>query len=79
MPIPHKAISNKKWNHLNRKTLNLMKEALRIGCVSDIIYLALYYYKNCQYDELLRYLKLAQKRLCRPYVVHYRFRDTDEE
>ena len=54
-----------------------MKEALRKGCVSDIIYLALYYYKNRQYDELLRYLKLAQKRLCRPYVVHYR--DTDEE
>ena len=79
MPIPHKAISNKTWNHLNRKPLNLMKEALRIGCVSDIIYLALYYYKNRQYDELLRYLKLAQKGLCRPYVVHYRFRDTDEE
>ena len=78
MQIPHKAISNKKRTYLNKKTLNLMKEALRIGCVSDNIYLALYYYKNCQYNELLSYLKLAQKRLRRPYVVHYRFRDTDE-
>ena len=63
MQIPHKAISNKKWNHFDTKTLNLMKEALRIRCVSDNIYLALYYYKNCRYDELLRYLKLAQKKV----------------
>ena len=77
MPITNKAISNRRRNHLYRKRLNVMKLAVKIGCVSEIVYLAMYYYKNCQYVELLNCLPKAKRRLSRPYVVHYRL--TDEE
>ena len=77
MPIPNKAISNKTCYHLNMRRLNAMKLAVKIGCVSEIVYLALYYYKNCQYVELLKCLQKAKRRLSRPYVVHYIH--TDEE
>ena len=78
MPTPNKAISDKTCYHLNMKRLNAMKLAVKIGCVSEIVYLALYYYKNCQYVELLKCLQKAKRRLSRPYVVHYIHADEDK-
>ena len=65
--------SNRKQTHL----LNMMKLAVKIGCASEILYLALYYYGNCQYERSLRCLHTAQKKMTQPCVVYYE--STNEE
>ena len=47
--------SNRKLYYL----LKIMKLAVRIGCVSEIVYLALYYYSDCHYKQSLRCLQKA--------------------
>ena len=42
--------TNKKWKYSDNKSLNMMKPAVNIGCVSEILYLAKHYYRNCQYE-----------------------------
>nr|XP_022289690.1 uncharacterized protein LOC111101474 [Crassostrea virginica] len=75
MPTPNKAMSNRTCNNLYKERLNAMKLAVKIGCVSEIVYLAMYYYKNCHYVALLNCLQKAKRRLSRPYVVYYRHTD----
>ena len=52
------------------KSLNKMKLAVKIGCVSQILYLAIHYYRNCQYEESLQCLRKAQDNMSKPYVIY---------
>lgn len=63
-------ISNKKRAHINRKAQNIMKLASRLGFASDIVYLAIYYYSQCQYEQSLKCLQIAQKRAPAPYDMY---------
>nr|XP_022288640.1 uncharacterized protein LOC111100815 isoform X2 [Crassostrea virginica] len=63
--------TNKKWNNLDKKSLYMMKIAMKIGCASQIMYLAIHYYRNCQYELSLRCLQRAQDRMSKPYVIYY--------
>ena len=45
--------------------------ATKIGCASDILYLAMLYFKNCQYEQSLRCLQRAQEKMSKPYVIYY--------
>ena len=62
--------TNKKWKYLDNKALCMMKLAVKIGCASDIMYLAIYYYRNCQYELSLRCLQRAQDKMSEPYVIY---------
>ena len=55
------------------RLLYVIKLAVTIGCVSEIVYLSLYYYGNCQYEQSLGCLQKAQGRLNRPKVVYLRY------
>ena len=48
----------------------MMKLAVKIGCVSQILYLAIHYYRNCQYEMSLQCLQRAQDRISKPYVIY---------
>lgn len=62
-------LSNKrKYN--NDKSLEMMKLASEIGCASDILYLSILYDNNCQYEQSLRSLQKAQKKMSKPYVIY---------
>ncbi|XP_078337334.1 uncharacterized protein LOC111100821 [Crassostrea virginica] len=61
--------TNKKWKYLENKSLRMVKLAVKIGCVSQIMYLAIHYYRNCQYEMSLRCLQRAQDIMSKPYVV----------
>nr|XP_022288648.1 uncharacterized protein LOC111100818 [Crassostrea virginica] len=63
--------TNKKWNNSDKKSLYMMKLAVKIGCASQIMYLAIHYYRNCQYELSLRCLQRAQDRMSKPYVIYY--------
>ncbi|XP_078336988.1 uncharacterized protein LOC144626580 [Crassostrea virginica] len=70
-------ISNKKRAYICDNSLKMMKLASKIGCVSDILYLAMLYYKNCHYEQSLRCLQRAQEKMSKPYVI-YRKRVNEE-
>ncbi|XP_078319750.1 uncharacterized protein LOC144621065 [Crassostrea virginica] len=62
--------TNKKWKYSDNKSLYMMKLAVKIGWVSQIIYLAIHYYRNCQYEESLRCLHRAQDKMSKPYAIY---------
>ena len=64
-------ISSKKRAFICDKSLKMMKLVLKIGCASDITYLAMLYYKNFQYEQSLRHLQRAQQKMSKPYVIYY--------
>lgn len=47
-----------------------MKLVAKFGCVSDILYIAMYYYKTFKYRETLSVLAIAKTKLAQPYLVH---------
>lgn len=49
---------------------SLFKLSSNIGCVSEILYLAMYYYKYYEYEKSLRILNKAQEKMCRRYVIY---------
>ncbi|XP_078337562.1 uncharacterized protein LOC144626698 [Crassostrea virginica] len=62
--------TNKKWKYSDNKSLFIMKLAVKIGCVSQILYLAIHYYRNCQYEMSLQCLQRAQDKISKPYVIY---------
>ena len=62
--------TNKKWKNSDNKAMYMIKLAVKIGCVSQILYLAIHYYRNCQYEESLRCLQRAGGRMSKPYVIY---------
>ena len=64
-------MSNKKKAYICDKSLKMMNLASKIGCASEILYLAMLYYKTCQYEQSLRCLQRAQDKMSKPYVTYY--------
>jgi hypothetical protein len=52
------------------KVCHMLKIASKIGYVSHILYLSMYYYRTCRYDQSLRCLQTAQERMSVPYVMY---------
>jgi tetratricopeptide (TPR) repeat protein len=55
---------------IHDKACHKLQLASKIGYVSDILYLALYYYKTCRYEKSLRCLQRAQERMSVPYAMY---------
>ncbi|XP_048750943.2 uncharacterized protein LOC125662682 [Ostrea edulis] len=61
---------NKDIALVSNKVCHMLKIASQIGYVSDILYLAMYYYRTCRYEQSLRCLQRAQERMSVPYVMY---------
>ncbi|XP_061182367.1 uncharacterized protein LOC133190693 [Saccostrea echinata] len=57
---------------LERTFCNILKVAGSIGCVSDLLYLALYYYRIGRYHGTIRLIHFIRERLSQPFIL-YRF------
>jgi hypothetical protein len=62
---------NKGVTVMSEKVCHMLKLASKIGYVSDILYLAMYYYRTCRYEQSLRCLQRAQERMSVPYVMYW--------
>uniref|UniRef100_K1QT37 Uncharacterized protein n=1 Tax=Magallana gigas TaxID=29159 RepID=K1QT37_MAGGI len=62
--------TNKTVYRSNRLIGNLLKLAGRVGDVSRLLYLALYYYRTCRYREALHVTALIKLRLTQPYIMY---------
>ncbi|XP_062596005.1 uncharacterized protein LOC134257409 [Saccostrea cucullata] len=53
-----------------KKVTTLLKQSCRFGCLSDILYLALYFYKTRRYEDSLSCLHKTQERMSLPFVMY---------
>ena len=52
------------------KAKNMMKLASRLGFSSEILHLALFYYRFCAYEKSLRCLPIAQNKWSMAYLMY---------
>jgi tetratricopeptide (TPR) repeat protein len=48
----------------------MLKLAAKFGCISDRLYLAMYYYKTLRYTEALSVIEMTKVILAQPYVMY---------
>ncbi|XP_062572640.1 uncharacterized protein LOC134234575 [Saccostrea cucullata] len=55
---------------------HMLKLAAKFGCITDMMYIAMYYYKTLRYLEALSIIDMIKVKLAQPYVMHYDAVDT---
>ncbi|XP_061190190.1 uncharacterized protein LOC133198052 [Saccostrea echinata] len=58
-------------SYKGNKVSALLKQSCTFGCLSDILYLAMYFYRNRRYEDSLRCLHIAQQRMSLPYITYW--------
>ncbi|XP_052708609.1 uncharacterized protein LOC128183574 [Crassostrea angulata] len=69
--------SNKQLYIVEKMACNMLKIAARFGCVSDMLYIAMYYYKTCKYREALSVIDITKVKLDQPYLMYQIHVDRD--
>eukprot|EP00105_Crassostrea_gigas_P025424 XP_011446007.1 PREDICTED: uncharacterized protein LOC105341275 [Crassostrea gigas] len=54
----------------DKMSCQMLKLAAKFGCVSDILYIAMYYYKTFRYREALSVLEMTKVKLAQPYLMY---------
>ncbi|XP_062580648.1 uncharacterized protein LOC134242567 [Saccostrea cucullata] len=54
----------------NKRSLYMLKLASKFGFISDMLYIAMYYYKTFRYFEALTVIRATKVKLAQPYVVY---------
>lgn len=65
--VDHSFFNNRDTYKSMKTALSLLKLSCIIGSVSEILYLAMYYYRNCRYQRSIMCLNKAMIRMCAPY------------
>jgi hypothetical protein len=70
----HTMYSNTTDNKLvyiaDRMACHMLKLTAKFGCISDRLYLAMYYYKTLRYTEALSVIEMTKVNLAQPYVIY---------
>lgn len=61
--------ANKAWYRLERIIKNMLLLSSRIGPLSYLLYLCIYYYRTGRYNKVLRITRLCQTRFSQPFVM----------
>ncbi|XP_062590354.1 uncharacterized protein LOC134251955 [Saccostrea cucullata] len=61
---------NKSTYRADKISCHILKYAAKFGCISDMLYVALYYYKTLRYMEALSIIDVIKVTLAQPYVMH---------
>ncbi|XP_062610549.1 uncharacterized protein LOC134272286 [Saccostrea cucullata] len=56
----------------------MLKLAARFGCITDMLYIAMYYYKTLRYMEALSIIEMVKVKLAQPYVMNIDNIDTEK-
>uniref|UniRef100_K1PE84 Uncharacterized protein n=1 Tax=Magallana gigas TaxID=29159 RepID=K1PE84_MAGGI len=49
---------------------HMLKLAAKVGCISDMLYIAMYYYKTLRYSEALSVIEMTKAKLAQPYLMY---------
>ncbi|XP_052684627.1 uncharacterized protein LOC128164685 [Crassostrea angulata] len=61
---------NKQLYIADKLSCQLLKLAAKFGCVSDMLYIAMYYYNTLRYREALFVLEMTKVKLAQPYLMY---------
>ncbi|XP_062570945.1 uncharacterized protein LOC134232969 [Saccostrea cucullata] len=67
---------NKQKYIINKLSRQMLKLAAQIGCTSDLLYIALFYYKTKRYVEALAVLRMTKTKFSQPYLA-YTYAESD--
>ncbi|XP_078309777.1 uncharacterized protein LOC111120402 isoform X2 [Crassostrea virginica] len=62
---------NKNRYFADKISCNMLKLGVRFGCVSDWLYLGMYYYKTNRYREALSVVGITKAKLSEPFLMYY--------
>ncbi|XP_052708612.1 uncharacterized protein LOC128183577 [Crassostrea angulata] len=68
---------NKQLYIVDKLACHMLKITARFGCVSDMFYIAVYYYKTFRYKEALSVIDITKVRLAQPYMMYERHVDRE--
>nr|XP_034313011.1 uncharacterized protein LOC117684538 [Crassostrea gigas] len=63
-------VCNKQLYIADKISCQMLKLAAKFGCVSDMLYIAMYYYKTLRYREALVVLEMTKVKLAQPYLMY---------
>eukprot|EP00105_Crassostrea_gigas_P003143 XP_011415895.1 PREDICTED: uncharacterized protein LOC105319870 [Crassostrea gigas] len=61
---------NKQVYISSKMVSHMLKLAAKFGCVSDILYIAMYYYNTLKYREALSIIEMTKVKLAQPYLMY---------
>ncbi|XP_065933653.1 uncharacterized protein [Magallana gigas] len=61
---------NKQIYNADKMSCHMLKLAAKFGCISDMLYIAMYYYKTLRYREALSVIEMTKVKLAQPYVMY---------
>nr|XP_034303409.1 uncharacterized protein LOC117681746 isoform X1 [Crassostrea gigas] len=68
---------NKQMYIADKMSCHMLKLAAKFGCVSDMLYIAMYYYKTLRYRIALSVIEMANVKLAQPYLMYERHVDRE--
>ncbi|XP_056014609.1 uncharacterized protein LOC125673327 [Ostrea edulis] len=68
---------NKLMYIADRMSCHMLKLTAKFGCISDRLYIAMYYYKTLRYTEALSVIEMTKVNLAQPYVMYNMTIDTE--
>ncbi|XP_034327869.2 uncharacterized protein [Magallana gigas] len=73
----HNICVNKQMYIADKLSCHMLKLAAKFGCVSDMLYIAMYYYKTFRCREALFVIEMTKVKLAQPYLMYYRYVDRE--
>ncbi|XP_065944012.1 uncharacterized protein [Magallana gigas] len=61
---------NKQMYIADKMPCHMLKLVAKFGCVSDMLYIAMYYYKTLRYREALSVIEMTKVKLAQPYLMY---------
>lgn len=68
---------NKQIYIADNMSCHMLKLAAKFGCISDMLYIAMYYYKTIRYKEALTVIEMTKVKFAQSYLVYKRYVDQD--
>ncbi|XP_065924587.1 uncharacterized protein [Magallana gigas] len=68
---------NKQLYIVDKISCHMLKLTAKFGCISDMLYIAMYYYKTLRYREALSVLEMTKVKLAQPYLMYNRHVDRE--
>eukprot|EP00105_Crassostrea_gigas_P013542 XP_011429892.1 PREDICTED: uncharacterized protein LOC105330039 [Crassostrea gigas] len=61
---------NKQMYIADKMSYHMLKLAAKFGCISDMLYIAMYYYKTLRCREALSVIEMTKVKLAQPYLMY---------
>ncbi|XP_062576304.1 uncharacterized protein LOC134238205 [Saccostrea cucullata] len=61
---------NKLRSRANKLSCHMLKLTAKFGCITDMLYIAMYYYKTHRYMKALYIIEIVKVKLAQPYLMY---------